>query len=130
MRISWTVLIAAVLVSLAAFGVTSIASAAPTSQPDITTAQTFTVLAHATNFKRINVDGKGVVSVDESASKLIKIDDTIVANDSMINASLGDIIKAAEADQVVMGKSFLEATLSRIVAVLLSAAAVPLLRLA
>jgi hypothetical protein len=37
--------------------VLSIASATPTNRPDITTAQTFTVLGHATNFKPINVDG-------------------------------------------------------------------------
>jgi hypothetical protein len=30
------------------------------SQPDITTARTFTVLAHATSFKMINVGGKGI----------------------------------------------------------------------
>jgi hypothetical protein len=61
MRRSWTVLAVAAAVSLAAFGVTSIASAAPAaSQPDITTARTFTVLAHGTNFKMINVGGKGI----------------------------------------------------------------------
>jgi hypothetical protein len=59
MRRSWTVLITAAIASLAAFGVTSIASAAPSSRPNITPAQTFTVLAHGTNFKMINVDGKG-----------------------------------------------------------------------
>lgn len=59
MRRSWTVPVAAVIGSLAAFGVTSIASAAP-SRPDITTAQAFTVLAHATNFKMINVGSKGI----------------------------------------------------------------------
>ena len=30
------------------------------SRPGITTARTFTVLAHATGFKMINVDGKGI----------------------------------------------------------------------
>jgi hypothetical protein len=60
MRATWAVLSTAILVPLAAVGVTSIASAAPTSRPDSSAAQTFTVLAHATNFKMINVDGKGI----------------------------------------------------------------------
>jgi hypothetical protein len=59
MRRCWTVPVAAVIGSLAAFGVTSIASAAP-SRPGITTAQAFIVLAHATSFKMINVGGKGI----------------------------------------------------------------------
>jgi hypothetical protein len=58
MRRSWIVLVtAATILSLGMIGVVSIASAAPNTQPDITTAQTFTILAHATNFKPINVDG-------------------------------------------------------------------------
>jgi hypothetical protein len=58
MRRSWIVLVtAALILSLGTIGAVSIASAAPRNQPDITTAQTFTVLAHATNFKAINVDG-------------------------------------------------------------------------
>ena len=61
MRRSWTVFVtAATILSLGTIGVVSIASAAPRNQPDITTAQTFTVLAHATNFKMINVDGKDI----------------------------------------------------------------------
>jgi hypothetical protein len=61
MRRSWTVLgAAAVALLLAVVGVTAAASAAPASRPDITTARTFTVVAHATNFKLINVDGKGI----------------------------------------------------------------------
>jgi hypothetical protein len=61
MRRSWIVLVtAAAILSLGMIGVVSIASAAPSNQPDITTAQTFTVLAHATNFKMINVDGKDI----------------------------------------------------------------------
>jgi hypothetical protein len=59
MRRSWIVLVsAAVVLTLATVGVVSAASATNHAQPDITTAQTFTVLAHATNFKAINVDGK------------------------------------------------------------------------
>ena len=61
MRRSWIVLVAAAtILSLGMIGVVSIASATPTNQPDITTAQAFTVLGHATNFKLINVDGKGM----------------------------------------------------------------------
>jgi hypothetical protein len=51
---------AATILSVGTIGVVSIASAAPRNQPDITTAQTFTVLAHATNFKMINLDGKDI----------------------------------------------------------------------
>ena len=50
----------AAILSLATMAVMSIASATPNTQPDITTAQTFTVLAHATNFKMVNVDGKAI----------------------------------------------------------------------
>jgi hypothetical protein len=61
MRRSWIVLVsAAVILSIATMGVMATAAATPTSQPDITTAQTFTVLAHATNFQMINVDGKDI----------------------------------------------------------------------
>jgi len=61
MRRSWTVLVTAVVaLPLTAAGVTSIASAAPASRPGITAARTFTVLAHATGFRMINVDGKGI----------------------------------------------------------------------
>jgi hypothetical protein len=61
MRRSWTVVVtAAVIVSLATVAVVPIASATPANQPDITTAQTFTVLADATNFQLINVDGKDI----------------------------------------------------------------------
>jgi hypothetical protein len=58
MRRSLVVLAAAAILSLGMIAVVSIASATPSNQPDITTAQTFTVLAHATNFKMINVDGR------------------------------------------------------------------------
>jgi len=61
MRRSWIVLVTtAAILSLSTIAVVSIASAMPRNQPDITTAQTFTVLAHATNFKMINVDGKDI----------------------------------------------------------------------
>jgi hypothetical protein len=61
MRRSWIILVTvAAILSLGMIGVVSIASAAPRNQPDITTTQTLTVLAHATNFKQINVDGKGI----------------------------------------------------------------------
>jgi hypothetical protein len=61
MRRSGTALVtAAVILPLAALGATSIASATPTNRPDITAAGTFTVLAHATSFKMINVDSKGI----------------------------------------------------------------------
>jgi hypothetical protein len=61
MRRSWIVLVTvAAILSLGMIGVVSIASATPTNQHDITTAQTFTVFGHATNFKMINVDGKGM----------------------------------------------------------------------
>jgi hypothetical protein len=63
MRRSWTVLVTAavaVIVSLAPMRAVPIASATPNNQPDITTAQAFTVLADATNFQMINVDGKDI----------------------------------------------------------------------
>jgi hypothetical protein len=61
MRRPWIVLLtAAVSLPLATFAARSIASAAPDNQPQITTAQHFTALAHASNFKMINVDGKGL----------------------------------------------------------------------
>ena len=64
MRRSWAVLVtAAVILPLAAAGATSIASAA-SNQPHVATAGAFTVLAHATNFKMINVDGKGIGAGD------------------------------------------------------------------
>jgi hypothetical protein len=50
----------AAILSLATMAVMSIASATPNTQPDITTAQTFTVVASATNFKMVNVDGKDI----------------------------------------------------------------------
>jgi hypothetical protein len=49
---------AAAILVLATIGLMSIAAASPSATPDITTAQTFTVLAHATNFIPINVGGK------------------------------------------------------------------------
>jgi hypothetical protein len=56
----WKLLVpAAAILVLATIGLVSIAAATPKATPDITTAQTFTVLAHATNFKPIDVDGKG-----------------------------------------------------------------------
>ena len=55
----WKVLVpAAAILALATIGLVSIAAATPKATPDITTAQTFTVLAHATNFTPINVGGK------------------------------------------------------------------------
>jgi hypothetical protein len=61
MRRYLTVLVtAAVTLSLATIGVMSIASAAPNNQLDSTTAQTLTVLAHATDFEMINVNGKEI----------------------------------------------------------------------
>jgi hypothetical protein len=61
MRRSWTVLvITAVILSLATVAVVPIASAIPATQPDIATAPTFTVLANATNFQMINVDGHDI----------------------------------------------------------------------
>ena len=59
-RFRTLVVTTAVILSLATMAVMSIASATPNNQPDITTAQTFTVLAHATNFKMINVDGEDI----------------------------------------------------------------------
>lgn len=59
MRRLWIVLFtAAVILPLAAFAAMSIASAATENKPEISTAQHFTALAHASNFKMINVDGK------------------------------------------------------------------------
>ena len=49
---------AAAILVLATIGLMSIAAASPNATPDITTAQTFTVLAHATNFTPINVGSK------------------------------------------------------------------------
>ena len=51
---------AAVTLSLATIGVVSIASAAPNNQLDSTTAQTLTVLGHATDFEMVNVNGKEI----------------------------------------------------------------------
>jgi hypothetical protein len=57
---SWKVLVpAAAILLLAGIGLVSIASASPKAAPDITTAQTFTVLAHATNFLPVDVGSKG-----------------------------------------------------------------------
>jgi hypothetical protein len=61
MRRYLTVLVtAAVTLSLATIGVVSIASAAPNNQLDSTMAQTLTVLAHATDFEMVNVNGKEI----------------------------------------------------------------------
>jgi hypothetical protein len=49
---------ATAILVLATIGLVSIAAASPNATPDITTAQTFTVLAHATNFTPINVGSK------------------------------------------------------------------------
>jgi hypothetical protein len=49
-----------VILSLTTMAVMSIASATPNKQPDIATAQTFTILAHATNFKMVNVGSKDI----------------------------------------------------------------------
>jgi hypothetical protein len=65
MRRSWAVLVTtAGILPLAAAGARSIASAAASNQPNVATADAFTVLAHATNFKMINVDGKGIGAGD------------------------------------------------------------------
>ena len=50
---------AAAILVLATIGLMSIAAASPKATPDITTAQTFTVLAHATNFLPVDVGSKG-----------------------------------------------------------------------
>ena len=63
----------------------------------------------------LSIGADGNVTADMSASKLIPIDDTIVASDANINSAVSDVIKGLEADKVVMGtKSFLENTLSNI----------------
>lgn len=61
---------AAILV-LATIGLVSIAAATPKATPDITTAQTFTVLGHATNFKMINVDGKDIGPGDHAVERWV-----------------------------------------------------------
>jgi hypothetical protein len=57
----WKLLLvpATAILVLATIGLVSIAAATPKATPDITTAQTFTVLAHATNFLPIDVGAKG-----------------------------------------------------------------------
>jgi hypothetical protein len=70
MRRSWIVLVsAAVILTVATMGVVSAASATGKAQADITIAQTFTVLAHATHFKMINVDGKDIGPGDYLAER-------------------------------------------------------------
>lgn len=62
----------------------------------------------------IKVDADGVVSFDKDASRLIDVDDTIVAGDTTINTAIENVIKDLESRKVAGGKSFLEQTLSAI----------------
>jgi 5'-nucleotidase / UDP-sugar diphosphatase len=62
----------------------------------------------------IKVDAAGAVTFDMAQSKLIDIDDRIVANDPVVNAQVDAVIKDLEGSKVIMGKSFLEHTLSAI----------------
>jgi hypothetical protein len=60
MRRFWNIIIpTAASLILTSIGLGSIAAATPKATPVITLARDFTVFAHATNFKPIDVDGKG-----------------------------------------------------------------------
>jgi 2',3'-cyclic-nucleotide 2'-phosphodiesterase (5'-nucleotidase family) len=63
---------------------------------------------------KVEVAPDGKVTLDTEGAKLMKVDDTIVANDAQVNALVEQTIKDLEGNRVFSGKSFLESTLSRI----------------